>query len=123
MLDDVLSALTDSVSGLRKAAEVVDDAGTGQALRAMAERHACVGEVRGLGVFWAIELVADQATRAPVGAAVIGRAKKEMLARGLLPFAADNRIHAVPPCVVTDDEVAQALSIYDDVLTLLDEEL
>ena len=46
-----------------------------------------------------------------------------MLARGLLPFAADNRIHAVPPCVVTDDETAQALSIYDDVLTILDEEI
>ncbi|WP_323793170.1 aspartate aminotransferase family protein [Nocardioides sp.] len=95
----------------------------GPGLRELADKHPIVGEVRGTGVFWAIELVADPATRAPVGAAVIGRAKKEMLARGLLPFAADNRIHAVPPCVVTDDEVAQALSIYDDVLTLLDEEL
>ena len=95
----------------------------GPGLCELAAKHPIIGEVRGTGVFWAIELVADQATRAPVGAAVIGRAKKEMLARGLLPFAADNRIHAVPPCVVTDDEVAQALSIYDDVLTLLDEEL
>ena len=55
-------------------------------------------------------------TREPVPAAVMGRAKKELLARGLLPFAADNRIHVVPPCVVTDDEVAQAIAIYDDVL-------
>jgi taurine--2-oxoglutarate transaminase len=31
----------------------------------------------------------------------------------------DNRIHVVPPCVVTDDEVAQALSIYDEVLGLV----
>jgi taurine--2-oxoglutarate transaminase len=95
----------------------------GPGLRELADKHPVVGEVRGTGVFWAIELVADAATRTPVGPAVIGRAKKEMLARGLLPFAADNRIHAVPPCVVTDDEVAHALSIYDDVLTLLDEEL
>ena len=36
----------------------------------------------------------------------MGRAKGELLARGLLPFLADNRIHVVPPCVVTDDEVA-----------------
>ncbi|CAN5491601.1 aspartate aminotransferase family protein [soil metagenome] len=95
----------------------------GPGLQSLAEKHPVVGEVRGTGVFFAIELVADAVTRAPVSAAVIGRAKKEMLARGLLPFAADNRIHAVPPCVVTDDEVAEALSIYDEVLTLLDEEL
>ena len=43
--------------------------------------------------------------------------KKELTARGLLPFAADNRIHVVPPCVVTDEEVAQALAIYDEALT------
>ena len=48
----------------------------------------------------------------------MGRLKKELLARGLLPFLADNRIHVVPPCVVTDDEVAQALAIYDEVLSL-----
>ncbi len=50
------------------------------------------------------------------------RAKSELLARGLLPLLADNRIHVVPPCVVTDDEVAEALEAYDAVLTLLDEE-
>ena len=53
----------------------------------------------------------------------MGRAKAELLERGLLPFIADNRIHVVPPCVVTDDEVAEALATYDEVLTLLDEEL
>lgn len=95
----------------------------GPGLRELAERHPIVGEVRGRGVFWAIELVADPETREPVTPAVIGRAKKEMLERGLLPFAVDNRIHAVPPCVVTDGEVAEALATYDDVLTLLDEEL
>ena len=36
------------------------------------------------------------------------------MARGLLPFAADNRIHVVPPCIVTPEEVARALAIYDE---------
>jgi taurine--2-oxoglutarate transaminase len=53
----------------------------------------------------------------------MGRAKGELVARGLLPFIADNRIHVVPPCVVTADEVAQALTTYDEVLTLLDKEI
>ena len=95
----------------------------GPGLHELAEKHPVVGEVRGTGVFWAIELVADAETREPVAPAVIGRAKKELAARGLITFAADNRLHAVPPCVVTDDEVGQALATYDDVLTLLDEEL
>lgn len=85
----------------------------GPGLRALAERHPVIGEVRGEGVFWALELVADPVTREPVAPAVIGALKKDLMARGLLPFAADNRIHVVPPCVVTDDEVRRALDIYD----------
>jgi len=65
-------------------------------------------------------MVADRATREPVSAAVIGQLKKEMVARGLLPFSADNRIHVVPPCVVTDDEVARAMTIYDEALTVVE---
>jgi taurine--2-oxoglutarate transaminase len=42
--------------------------------------------------------------------------KKALLAAGLLPFVQDNRIHVVPPCIVTEDEVAQAIAIYDAVL-------
>ncbi|MFE7843821.1 aspartate aminotransferase family protein [Microbacterium sp. NPDC057407] len=89
----------------------------------LAEKHRLIGEVRGEGVFWAIELVADRDTREPVGADVIGRLKKELSTRGLLPFAADNRIHVVPPCVVTGDEVAQAMAIYDEALTSVEADL
>ncbi|MEZ0577622.1 aspartate aminotransferase family protein [Nocardioides sp. MH1] len=92
-------------------------------LAALAEKHPVIGEVRGTGVFWALELVADPATREPLSAALIGKAKGELVARGLLPFTADNRIHVVPPCVVTADEVETALTAYDEVLTLLDKEV
>ncbi len=85
-------------------------------LAELQEKHPLIGEVRGEGVFWALELVADRGTREPVPPALIGQLKKELLARGLLPFSADNRIHVVPPCVVTDDEVARALAIYDEAL-------
>jgi taurine--2-oxoglutarate transaminase len=40
--------------------------------------------------------------------------------RGLLPFASENRIHVVPPCVVTQDEVARALAIYDEAFTAVE---
>jgi taurine--2-oxoglutarate transaminase len=86
------------------------------ALTELAEKHPVIGEVRGEGVFWALELVADRETRAPLPAAEVGRIKAALLERGLLPFVADNRIHVVPPCVVTADEVAEATAIYDEVL-------
>lgn len=89
----------------------------GPGLRALAERHPVIGELRGLGVFWALDLVVDPGTREPVAAGVIARIKAECLARGLLPFSADNRIHVVPPCTVSADEVERALAIYDDAFT------
>ncbi|MFJ5696548.1 aspartate aminotransferase family protein [Arthrobacter sp. NPDC093139] len=88
-------------------------------LRALAEKHSVIGEVRGRGVFWALELVQDRTTRTPVAPEYMGRLKIELLQRGLLPFIADNRIHVVPPAVVTAEEVEQALSIYDQALTAM----
>jgi taurine--2-oxoglutarate transaminase len=89
----------------------------GPGLAALADRHAMIGEVRGRGVFWALELVTDRATREPVTAAVMGTVKRELMARGLLPFLAENRIHVVPPCIVTEEQVRTALAIYDEALT------
>lgn len=80
--------------------------------------HPIVGDVRGTGVFWAIELVSDRETRTPVSAAVMGKVKSELIARNLLPFIAENRIHVVPPCVVTGEEVDEAMAIYHEVLSL-----
>jgi taurine--2-oxoglutarate transaminase len=89
-------------------------------LEELGAKHPLIGEVRGLGVFWALDLVDDPESRAPVSASTIGELKKELMARGLLPFAADNRIHVVPPCIVTPDEVARALTIYDEALTAVE---
>jgi taurine--2-oxoglutarate transaminase len=101
---------------------IVDNAATigtdhiAPGLASLAEKHDVIGEVRGTGVFWALELVADRETREPLSAATMGRIKSELIARNLIPFIMENRIHVVPPCVVTPDEVVEAISIYDDVL-------
>ncbi|WP_328356275.1 aspartate aminotransferase family protein [Mycobacterium sp. NBC_00419] len=97
----------------------------GPGLYELASRHPSVGEVRGLGVFWAIELVANQATREPL--APYGGSSEAMNAviaacksGGLLPFANFNRIHAVPACNITDAEVAEGLAILDKALDVAD---
>jgi taurine--2-oxoglutarate transaminase len=97
----------------------------GPGLQNLAARHPSVGEVRGLGVFQAIELVANPHTREPL--APYGGSSPAMNAvmaacksGGLLPFANFNRVHAVPPCNVTDAEVAEGLKILDDALAVAD---
>ena len=89
-------------------------------LAQLAAKHPMIGEVRGLGVFWALDLVDDPETRDPVSGAVITQLKTELMSRGLFPFSADNRIHVVPPCVVTPDEVSRALAIYDEAFTAVE---
>ena len=92
----------------------------GPALRELAEQHpAVVGEVRGLGVFWAVELVADVETREPLGAASMAQLKAACLERGLLPFVAENRVHVVPPCIVTDDEARRGVALLSEALATL----
>jgi taurine--2-oxoglutarate transaminase len=98
----------------------------GPGLRELAATHPSVGEVRGLGVFWAIELVSDQQTReplAPYGGSSPGMnaAIAACKAKGLLPFANFNRIHAVPACNISDAEVAEGLRALDAALTVADE--
>ncbi len=97
----------------------------GPGLGGLMERHACVGDVRGLGVFWALELVRDRETKeplAPYGGS--SPAMGEILAAckkgGLLPFANFNRIHVVPPCNTSAEEARQALAILDEALSLGD---
>ena len=98
----------------------------GPGLAELAERHPIVGEVRGLGVFWAVELVLDRATREPLlpyGAPVSGplaELNAECKRRGLLPFVAGNRIHMVPPCNISETEAKEGLAILDEALSTID---
>jgi taurine--2-oxoglutarate transaminase len=100
----------------------------GPALAEIAERHPSVGEVRGLGVFWAIELVRDRDTREPlVPYNASGPANAPMAEfagackdRGLWPFVHFNRTHVVPPITINDDELREGLAIIDEALTVAD---
>ncbi|MEV0684827.1 aspartate aminotransferase family protein [Nocardia sp. NPDC050378] len=102
--------------GIVANAERVGRETLGPALRALADDFPVIGEVRGEGVFWALELVADPHTRTPVPAATMGKLKTGLLDRGVLPFIADNRLHVVPPCVITDAEATAGVAAIRDVL-------
>ena len=100
----------------------------GPELRRIMDRHPSVGEVRGLGVFWCIELVKDRRTREPlVPFNASGPAAKPMMevlgackAGGVWPFAHFNRLQVTPPCTTTADEIREGLAAIDKALEVAD---
>jgi taurine--2-oxoglutarate transaminase len=95
------------------------------ALLEMAKRHPIIGDVRGLGVFFAVELVINRETKeplAPYGGS--SPAMNELVAacraEGLLVFSNFNRIHIVPPCVTTKAEAVEGLERFERALTTID---
>jgi len=100
----------------------------GPGLEELKERHPSVGDVRGLGLFWAIELVRDRETREQLvpfnasgsDAAPMAELVAACKAQGLLVFSHFNRIHVTPPLVTSEDDLRAGIAILDDVLSLAD---
>ncbi|MEV5235850.1 aspartate aminotransferase family protein [Streptomyces pseudogriseolus] len=101
----------------------------GPGLRELAERHPSVGEVRGTGMFWAVELVRDRETREPlVPYNASGEANAPMAAfaaaakkAGIWPFVNMNRTHVVPPLNTSEAELKEGLAALDTALSVADE--
>ncbi|WP_369061423.1 aspartate aminotransferase family protein [Kocuria rhizophila] len=97
----------------------------GPRLEQIKQRHPCVGDVRGLGAFWAVELVKNRGTREPM-AAYGGTSPEmnELVAEckrlGMLPFNNYNRVHVVPPLNTPDDVLHRGLDILNQALELTD---
>lgn len=97
-------------------------------LAALAARHPSVGEVRGVGCFWAVELVRDRRTREPLvpyaaaGAAArpVDEVREACLARGVHPFFNGNRLHVCPPLVVDEADLLAGLDAIDEALLVAD---
>jgi len=111
--------------GIVDNAKAIGENVLGPGLRALAEKHPVIGEVRGLGVFWALDLVTNRETREPL--APYGGTSDAMNAlvaacksRGLMPFANFNRMHVVPPCTITEDEARAGLAILDEAFSEID---
>ena len=87
-------------------------------LRAKLGDHPLVGDLRGRGLLIGIELVADQATRAPAAGAVSGGIVKAAQQRGLLvgrnvdtAAGLDNVIALAPPLSLTDADLDHIVDV------------
>jgi taurine--2-oxoglutarate transaminase len=93
------------------------------------ERHPSIGEVRGLGCFWGIELVRNRETREMLvpfnasgeAAAPVARLARAALERGLYLMSHWNVVMVVPPLTVTREEAEEGVAILDEVLAIADE--
>ncbi len=97
----------------------------GPGLAELAATHPVVGDARGLGVFWALELVTDRDSKEPLAPYGSSSPAMDELAaacreRGLLPFTNYNRLHVVPPCTVSVAEAQEGLAILDEALAIAD---
>lgn len=102
----------------------------GAGLAELAGRHPCIGDVRGLGLLWGLELVRDRDTREPLvpfaageeAAASMTRLRAAAMDRGLYLMTHDNLLLVAPPLIIQPDELVRGLEMLDEVLRLADAE-
>ena len=121
-----------SIEAFQEEGVVENSAAMGEALGAglaqLQERHPSIGEIRGKGLFWGIELVRDRETREPLVPfnatgeefAPMAQVMKAAMERGLYLMTHWNVIMIVPPLTITREELDEGIGILDDVLGSLD---
>ncbi len=114
--------------GINEHARRIGEEAIGPQLRELAKRHPSIGDVRGIGVFWAVELVRNRATCEPLvpfnaagaDAAPMAEFAAALRANGVWPFTHFNRLHFVPPCNVREAEVEEGVAALDAALAITD---
>ena len=93
------------------------------------QKHPSIGDVRGLGCFWGVELVKSRGTREPLvpfnatgeAFAPMARVAKAALDGGLYLMTHWNVIMVCPPLTITRDEIEEGIALLDDALAIADE--
>ncbi|WIM67479.1 aminotransferase class III-fold pyridoxal phosphate-dependent enzyme [Corynebacterium breve] len=96
-------------------------------LEAMKEKYKVIGDVRGLGLFWAIEFVKDRETREPLvpfnakgdAAAPMNAFAAYCKENGVWPMVNANRAHVAPPLIITEEDLNRGLDVYEQAIAQL----
>ena len=104
----------------------------GEKLKALQPRHPSIGEVRGIGMFWAVELVKNQKTKAPFNVGADKIAGKPLLVDKVASRAMGNGVYIqawmshfiiAPPLIISKDDVDRGVAVLDEALSLADAEV
>ncbi|MDP1721082.1 MAG: aspartate aminotransferase family protein [Candidatus Nanopelagicaceae bacterium] len=94
----------------------------GPGLRELAKKHKVIGDIRGVGAFWGMDIVKNRETREPM--APYGSSSPEMneliaacRKNGLMPFPNFNRLHLTPPINISEADAKLGLELFDKALT------
>jgi 4-aminobutyrate aminotransferase/(S)-3-amino-2-methylpropionate transaminase len=93
------------------------------ALRVLGDKYPFIGEVRGKGLLLAVELVKDQATRAPLDKRHCEWIFRQCLRRGLITMAYSPRVRLNPPLTITEEQALEGVAILDEVFGELQPQL
>ncbi len=98
-------------------------------LEALKEKHPSVGDVRGMGLFWAVELVKNRTTKEPFNTmrdkvdgkpTVVDQVAAKMLTLGVAQQAWVSHFVIAPPLIVTEAELDEGIDAMDDALAIAD---
>ena len=101
----------------------------GEKLRSLARTHPSIGEVRGLGLFWAVDLVKNRQSKEPLNTMpdklagtplVVDEVAAEMMKAGVAVQAWISHLVLAPPLIVEKSEVDLAIAALDSALALAD---
>jgi taurine--2-oxoglutarate transaminase len=104
----------------------------GQKLHELKPRHRSIGEVRGIGMFWAVDLVKDQNTKAPFNNGkdkvsgkplLVDRVAAQMMKNGVYLQAWISHFVIAPPLIINKEEIDHGVAVLDEVLSLADQEV
>ncbi|MHB8063182.1 MAG: aminotransferase class III-fold pyridoxal phosphate-dependent enzyme [Ruminiclostridium sp.] len=98
----------------------------GKLLEDIKEKHSCVGDVRYIGLFSAIELVKNKQTKEPL--VEYGQDPERIMkkiigmlgVKGFYTYSHENCLIIAPPLIITDLELESAMNIMDEVLCEVD---
>ena len=102
----------------------------GNLLQALKARHKSVGDVRGKGLFWAVDLVKNQQTKEPFNTytdkvsgkpLLVDQIAGKMLAEGVILQAWVSHFVIAPPLIIEKSEIERGIAMLDKWLSIADE--
>ncbi|WP_099466908.1 aminotransferase class III-fold pyridoxal phosphate-dependent enzyme [Konateibacter massiliensis] len=100
----------------------------GEKLEEMKEAYKCVGDVRYIGLFSAIELVKSKETKeaiVPYGKdpdGIMGKIVGLLKERRFMTYTHENIILVAPPLIITEEQLTEELAKLEEVLSIVDKE-
>jgi taurine--2-oxoglutarate transaminase len=104
---------------------------TGDRLRGLIPKHPSIGDIRGLGLFWAVDLVKNRESKQPFNSMadkiggrplLVDRVAADMMSRGVFIQAWVSHLVIAPPLIITREEVDAGIAALDAALAIADRE-